>query len=91
MNVLERQANVAVLTTPQLRADLQEIEHLIGALGRIRHADPSDLDDLNWLRGRRRYVLALLAARRAQKGRKVIRLDLWRDGGMSVAARSRAA
>jgi len=91
MNVLERQGNVGILTTPQLKADLREIEHLIGALSRIPNADPGDLADLHWLRSRRRYVLALLAARHAQKGRKIIRLDLWRDGGLSTAVRRRAA
>jgi hypothetical protein len=91
MTVLERQQTLAVVTTPQLRVDLREIEHLIGMLGRVPGADARDLDDLAWLRGRRRYVLALLAARRAQKGRKVVRLDLWRDGGLSRSGRGRRA
>ena len=91
MTVLERQQTLAVVTTPQLRVDLREIEHLIGMLGRVPGADAGDLDDLAWLRGRRRYVLALLAARRAQKGRKVVRLDLWRDGGLSRSGRGRRA
>lgn len=91
MTVLERQQTLAVVTTPQLRVDLREIEHLIGMLSRVPGADARDLDDLAWLRGRRRYVLALLAARRAQKGRKVVRLDLWRDGGLSRSGRGRRA
>ena len=91
MTVLERQQTLAVVTTPQLRVDLREIEHLIGMLSHVPGADARDLDDLAWLRGRRRYVLALLAARRAQKGRKVVRLDLWRDGGLSRSGRGRRA
>ncbi|MGH7035951.1 MAG: hypothetical protein ACREFL_19665 [Stellaceae bacterium] len=91
MTVLERQQTLDVVTTPQLRIDLREIEHLIGMMGRVPGADAADLDDLAWLRGRRRYVLALLAARRAQKGRKIVRLDLWRDGGLSRSGRGRRA
>lgn len=91
MTVLERQQTLAIMTTPQLRIDLREIEHLIGMLGRVPRADAGDLNDLAWLRDRRRYVLALLAARRAQKGRKVVRLDLWRDGGLSRSGRGRRA
>ena len=87
MSMLQRDEPFAVVTTPQLRIDLREIEHLIGMLGRVPGADAGDLDDLAWLRGRRRYVLALLAARRAQKGRKIVRLDLWRDGGLSRSGR----
>lgn len=87
MSMLQRDETFAVVTTPQLRIDLREIEHLIGMLGRVPGADAGDLDDLAWLRGRRRYVLALLAARRAQKGRKIVRLDLWRDGGFSRSGR----
>lgn len=91
MTMLDRLQTLAVVTTPQLRVDLREIEHLIGMLGRVPRADAGDLDDLAWLRGRRRYVLALLAARRAQKGRKVVRLDLWRDGGLGRSGRGRRA
>jgi len=87
MSMLQRDEPFAVVMTPQLRIDLREIEHLIGMLGRVPGADAGDLDDLAWLRGRRRYVLALLAARRAQKGRKIVRLDLWRDGGLSRSGR----
>lgn len=82
-------AACAIVTTPQLMRDLKELEHLIAALRRGLATDPDDLEDLSWLQSRRRYVLALLAARRAQKGRKVVRLDLWRDGGISIPGGAR--
>ena len=74
-----------ILTTAQLERDLKEIEHLIAGLRRTGHKDIGDFDDLNWLQSRRRYVLAVLASRRAQRGKKVVRLDLWRTGGVAVA------
>jgi hypothetical protein len=82
----------ATLTTPQLTRDLKEIDQLIAALRRNYNIDAEDLDDLSWLQGRRRYVLTVLAARRAQKGKQVVSLDLWRNGGVPVPATiSRAA
>lgn len=74
-----------VLTTPQLVCDLKEIDHLIAALRRGQKYDAEDLDDLRWLQSRRRYIRAMLASRRALKDKKVVRLDLWRSGGMIVA------
>jgi hypothetical protein len=82
----------ATLTTPQLTRDLKEIDQLIATLRRGYNIDPEDLDDLSWLQGRRRYVLTVLAARRAQKGKQVVSLDLWRNGGMPMhTTTSRAA
>ena len=71
------------MTTPQLVRDLKEIDHLIAALRRAYNIDSEDLNDLSWLQGRRRYVLALLATRRAQKGKRVVSLELWRHGGLT--------
>ncbi len=83
---------LTTLTTPQLTRDLEEIDQLIAALRRSCNIDAEDLDDLSWLQGRRRYVLTVLAARRAQKGKQIVSLDLWRTGGVAMpAATSRAA
>jgi hypothetical protein len=79
----------AVMTTPLLMRDLKEIDRLIATLRRGPVMDPGDIEDLSWLQSRRRYILALLAARRAQKGRKIVRLDLWRDGGLRVTGSAR--
>jgi len=73
-----------VITTPQLIHDLREIDHLIAALRRAHSGDFADLDDLSWLQTRRRYVLAVLASRRAQKSRKIVDLTLWRSGGVML-------
>ena len=77
----ETQGASLVMTTPQLIHDLREIDHLIAALRRGQATDGDDLDDLNWLQTRRRYVLAVLASRRAQKSKKIVNLTLWRNGG----------
>jgi hypothetical protein len=76
-----RSARYVVTTTPQLRLDLKEIDQLLATLRRTYGRQAEELEDLHWLKNRRRYVLALLASRRAQSGRKVVRLDSWRDGG----------
>jgi hypothetical protein len=80
-----------VLTTPQLVLDLREIDHLIAALRRAQPSNRDDLDDLNWLQTRRRYVLALLAARRAQRVQKIVSLERWRDGGVAMRHRADVA
>jgi hypothetical protein len=79
-----RDTGFNTMTTPDLMHDLKEIDQLIAALRRTYHVDAEDLDDLSWLQGRRRYVLAVLAARRAQKGKRVVSLDLWRSGGLPL-------
>jgi len=76
--------SLLTLTTPQLVRDLQELDQLIAALRRSCQVDLEDLNDLSWLHARRRYVLAVLAARRAQKGKRIVSLDLWRNGGLPV-------
>jgi hypothetical protein len=81
MSAPETQGAPLVMTTPQLIHDLREIDHLIAALRRTQAADCNDLEDLNWLQTRRRYVLAVLASRRAQKSKKIVNLTLWRNGG----------
>lgn len=83
---------ISILTTPQLTRDLKEIDQLIAALRRACLIDAEDLNDLSWLQGRRRYILTVLATRRAQQGKRIVNLDLWRNGGVPMpAATSRAA
>ncbi len=74
-----------VMTTAQFVHDLREIDHLIAALRRTQRSDYDDLDDLSWLQTRRRYVLAVLAWRNAQKSKKIVDLALWRSGGVAAA------
>jgi hypothetical protein len=71
------------MTTPQLLLDLREIDHLIAALRRAQSTDYRDRDDLTWLQTRRRYILAVLAWRRAQKPKRLVDLALWRSGGIA--------
>ncbi len=81
MSYSESAYDSVVMTTPQLVNDIREIDHLIDALRMTQSADADDLDDLNWLQGRRRYIQTVLASRRAQKGKKIVSLNVWRYGG----------
>lgn len=92
MAASEPLGSLTTLTTPLLMRDLKEIDQLIAALRNSCNIDAEDLDDLSWLQDRRRYVVTVLAARRAQKGKPVVSLDLWRNGGVAIQpATSRAA
>ncbi len=71
------------MTTAQLRRDLDEIDYLLAALRTASPTRRDELDDMAWLQGRRRYVLTVLASRKAMQNRKVVSLDQWRDGGVS--------
>ena len=71
------------MTTAQLRRDLDEIDYLIAALRAAPPARRDELDDMAWLQGRRRYVLTVLAGRKAMQNRKVVSLEQWRGGGVS--------
>ena len=77
----------AVLTTPQLRLDLREVEHIIAVLRRATAPSTADREDLEWLQTRRRFILAMLAMRRAQNANKVVRLDVWRGAGVALPER----
>lgn len=70
-------------TTPELRHDLDQIDAVIAALHRVMMGQ-DDADDLAWLQGRRRCILEALAWRRAQKGKKLVDLTLWRCGGIPL-------
>lgn len=74
-----------IMTTPQLINDLKEVDHLIASLRMIVGGDADDIDDLRWLQGRRRYIQGVLTSRQAQRGKKIISLDLWRYGGIAAA------
>lgn len=82
MTAREPACGFMVLTTPQLLHDLAEIDQVIAALRRTQNGNANDFGDMNWLQTRRRYILAVLASRRSQKGKKVVSLDLWRSGGL---------
>ena len=67
--------------TPEVKRDLVQINRLIAVLRVMPTFDLSDLDDLNWLLHRRRFLLATLASREVQRGKRVVSLDMWRSGG----------
>jgi hypothetical protein len=69
-----------IITSDDLIQGLQDIDRLIASLSPSAGVDEEDLRDLRWLLAKRQSLSALLAVRRAQKGKKVVSLDLWRDG-----------
>ena len=75
-----------VMTSDDLVRDLREVDWLIAALSAPYGADQEDLEDLRWLRARRRFLSALLAVRRAQKGKKIVNLELWRHGRAAIVS-----
>jgi hypothetical protein len=68
-----------MMTSDELARDLQDIDELITALS-ASDGDLADVDDLHWLLERRRSVSELLAIRRAQRGKKIVSLAMWRCG-----------
>lgn len=73
-----RSAPSGVPTTPRLIQDLKEVDYVTALLRATADGDLETLGDLAWLLKRRRDILAVLAARREQRGRKIASLDAWR-------------
>jgi hypothetical protein len=73
------------MTSIELARELQTVDNLIAALSTSRGADKDDVEDLCWLRARRRFLTNLLAVRRDQRGRKVVDLELWRCGRLAAS------
>jgi hypothetical protein len=68
-----------MMTSDKLARDLRDIDELITALS-AADSNLADVDDLHWLLERRRSVSELLAMRRAQRGKKIVSLAMWRHG-----------
>lgn len=66
------------MMSEELARDLGKIDGVLALLQMCRSTDDEDLEDERWLRQRRKYLSALLAARRSQKGKKIVSLALWR-------------
>lgn len=75
------------MTCDALLHDLVIVERLIAALSMRCRLDDEGLRDLRWLQARRKFLSSLLAVRRAQRGKKVVSLTLWRSGKSPTSAR----
>ena len=72
-----------VMTSPEARKTLSEIETLIAALEQKSGAlDRDNLLALRSLRHRRSSLRGLLAVREIECAKKIVHLELWRDGYM---------
>jgi hypothetical protein len=74
------------MTSDALLHDLAIVERLIAALSVACRLDDEALRDLRWLQARRKYLSGLLGVRRAQRGKKIVSLTLWRSGHASASA-----
>jgi hypothetical protein len=79
------------MTSEELTRDLRDIEWLLNALTARHDVADEDLEDLRWLLARRRFLSGLQAIRRAQKGKKIVDLELWRSGHVLGADVARVA
>lgn len=68
------------MSSEELLRDLRTMDWLIAALSTQQTVDDEDLEDLHWLRARRKFLATLLETRIAQRGKKVVSLELWRGG-----------
>jgi hypothetical protein len=75
------------MTSDELARDLRDIDQLIAVLNAPEEDEIAYLDDLKWLLARRRSMSDLLAVRRAQRGKKVVSLAIWRCGCPTEAER----
>lgn len=77
------------MTSAELIRDLRAIDRLIALLSTYDDADAQDIHDLHWLQATRRSVMALLAVRYEERGKKIVNLDRWRHAGprQTVGAR----
>jgi hypothetical protein len=69
-----------VITSEELVRDLQTIDRLIPVLSAYEGAADEDVQDLSFLKEKRRHLARLLEARRRQRGKKVVDLGIWRTG-----------
>jgi hypothetical protein len=74
-----------VMTSDAVRHELSRIEALIEAIRNSFPAAEEDIDDLRWLSEQRTFLRAVLAVRRAQCGKRLVSLEVWRIGLRSPA------
>jgi hypothetical protein len=71
------------MTSPEARKTLSTLETLIAGLEQQSGAlDRDGLLELRSLRHRRSSLRGLLAVREIERAKKVVHLELWRDGYM---------
>lgn len=69
-----------VMTSEAVRHELHRIDALIEALRNSYPIAGDDIEDLYWLKEQRTYLSALLAAREAERGKRLVSLAVWRNG-----------
>ncbi|HUK61298.1 MAG TPA: hypothetical protein VLV50_18855 [Stellaceae bacterium] len=69
-----------MMTSDAVRHELSRINAVIEALGSSYPASEDDFEDICWLKEQRRCLSALLAVRHAQRGKRLVSLEVWRTG-----------
>lgn len=85
MSALQSGTIVNLPPTAILQHDLQHIDQVIGMFRVAALSDSAELDDMQWLQHRRRFLLTAIASRRMQRQQKIVDLSLWRSGGFRTA------
>jgi len=77
-----------VMTSAAVRYELCRIDALIGALGGSYPLSEDEIEDVWWLKEQRAHLCALLAVRQAQCGKRLVSLEIWRNGRAGQRAKS---
>lgn len=80
-----------MVTSGELERDIRRLDALISLMTGAYSCDAEDIEDLNWMRSTGASLRALLEIRHSEQRNKVIRLAVWRDGGMSADLGNRKA
>jgi hypothetical protein len=70
------------VTSEEINRELVEIDNVLALVHACHSDDFADLEDRLWLNQRRAYLAALAGIRRAQQGKKVVSLAVWRNGNL---------
>lgn len=70
------------MTSEEINRELVEIDNVLALMHACDSDDFADLEDRLWLNQRRSYLAALAGIRRAQQGKKVVSLAIWRNGNL---------
>ena len=68
------------MTSAAIRHEISYLDALIEALGGSYPISEDEVEDIRWLKEQRKHLCALLAVRQAQCGKRLVSLEVWRNG-----------
>jgi len=78
------------MTSDAVRHELSRIAALIEVLECSYPTPEDEVEDIRWLKEQRRHLGALLDMRRVQRGKRLVSLEVWRNGRPGRAAATAA-